>query len=113
MIMNGYEGDQPFSLDDYMSFVIDDREQELPFGSIDQNVISDIRVSFDGKELVGKRNTFNMNLLGQSLPHTADFFMIQSESTTKTAYFFNQSPDQDLAKVSEGFKLILSSFVIE
>lgn len=97
-------------LEEYTEFFIRESMNNMPIASRDMGATGAISKILNDQEFTGFRNEFTASFLGQQVPHTVEFFSVNTEA--RIAYLTTQVATEDLEKVEKGFEQILASFAL-
>lgn len=97
------------SLDEFIERFSAAAREKTPIGNLSKSSFSPVvePTSSPGKK--GVKESFSIELLGQSVPHVREYYGI--DAGDKVAYLIFQTASEESSKVEPGFHLILSSFL--
>jgi hypothetical protein len=98
-------------LEEYADTFVKDIAAKIPVGNI-SGVTSEVtNRSISGRNYDGVRRRYSMSLLGETVSHTVDFFLIESENSRTLLTI--QAPDEDRKAAEPEFKVISDSLKFE
>ncbi|MDJ0986748.1 MAG: hypothetical protein QNJ26_14495 [Desulfobacterales bacterium] len=106
-----YSEQYALTLDEFAESFSESTKQEVPIGKIEENVFFEAEKETTSGMQIGIKENFNIVLLGEKVPHTREYFSINT--IDKRAFLISQAAAEDWIKVEPGFDLIFSSFVVE
>lgn len=89
----------------------DNFSKSVDVGKVSEIKTEEIARSINGAQNKGSRNKYSLSEMGQSVPHTTDFFIVKGKKNK--AVLTIQSPDEDLANADNSFGLIADSLKFE
>ncbi|MFD2205647.1 hypothetical protein [Kiloniella antarctica] len=105
------EKDVTISLEEYVDLIINNFNDELPVGSRNRGEVFELSQNANSNAAQGIRNQFSIKVASIEVPHTADFF--EMNSAMKLVFIFTQVADEDRDMVAEGFVKVVDSFSLE
>lgn len=103
--------DYEVDLEDHAGNVVKEIRTSLPVGNVVKVAFGTASREFSGKKYDGVRREYSVSVLGQTLPHTIDLFLIRGE--TANALVMIQAPDDDLKAAEKEVQTIADSLRFE
>ena len=99
------------SLREFAEWYSSARNDEIAIGDIEKTSFSTVEKIVSNHKTKGLREEFAITLLGIDIPHTCEYYIVNSGN--KVAFLVSQSATEDLKKVKPGFDLILKTFMVK
>ncbi len=110
-ILNIMSSEFEVDLEEYATNFVKDLPANLPVGKVvkvEGGITSRV---VSNKNYEGVRRRYSISILGEIVPHTADFFLITSEKTNALVMVI--SPDEDWNAAEKEFQVISDSLGLE
>lgn len=86
-------------------------KEAMPFGEIETISKDSISKTTPYGKIEGIKINLSMNLLGQKIPYTSEYYLISKEE--KAVFLYSYTPTKDRKHTDPGFNLIIQSFKIK
>ena len=94
-------------LDAYAENFTTNVSKNMPVGNVSEPKKSIVNRTIDNKDHDGIQYKYSIVLLGQNVPHTANFFVVELRKST--AIIMIQAPDEDWKAADKEFQVIFDS----
>ncbi|WP_020592042.1 hypothetical protein [Kiloniella laminariae] len=108
-----FPSEYAMALDDYIELVIANFDSDPAAGRRDRGSLTERELNIGDRVVEGRRNEFIFSFLSLEIPHTADYYYIESDSGHLAALTMSQVAAADLGKVEAGFHHVLSTLSVE
>jgi hypothetical protein len=110
-IVTLFPADFETDLKEYAENIKNDLPSSIPVGEVSATRVAETSRNILGKIAKGIRHNFSISLVGQKVPHTQEFFMIEGKKLD--AVIMIQAPDEDWQAAEKEFKVIFDSLKFE